>query len=207
MWASIYFTDSLPPLLTANILLDVAPVLDLDQVAFIMAPSLRIQALKIGETLVPLAKAWSGRFDGLILAHLAPFVDLVADRGGVTRRVLWSNAGNVFEAFSRKLESIAAGQVGLEHARKLLSSQTFSTGKRNPLFEPVRYMNGRRIRRVCCMRYLIPNEKICGVCHSPVTIRLAAWNLVCQDDRLQVGSRRCAVKIIERGAEIRRLSR
>jgi ferric iron reductase protein FhuF len=101
----------------------------------IMAPSLRIQALKIGEALVPLAEAGSSRFDGLVLAHLAPFIDLVADRGGVTKRVLWSNAGNVFEAFSRKLESIAAGQVGLEHARRLLLSPTFCTGER------IRYLN------------------------------------------------------------------
>lgn len=165
MWASAYFTDTVPPLLAANILLDLAPRLGPGEVSFVMAPSLRIQALRIGAELVSLAGIDAGaRFTALIGAHLAALIAHVATRGGVTRRVLWSNVGNVFEAFLRKLEAIDAGRPGLAHARALLASPMLDSGERNPLFEPVRYLDGRRVRRVCCMRYLVPNEVVCGVC-------------------------------------------
>ncbi len=165
MWASAYFTDTLPPLLAANILLDVSPRLEAGAVSFVMAPSLRIQALRIGPELVPLAGAGpDARFAGLVGGHLAPLIALVAARGGVTRRVLWSNVGNVFEAFLRKLDAIDASRPGLGDARRLLASPLLAGGGRNPLFEPVRYPGGRRVRRVCCLRYLVPGEAVCGGC-------------------------------------------
>jgi ferric iron reductase protein FhuF len=167
MWASIYFTDVIPPLLTANIMLDLAPMLGLSQVSFIMSKSLRIEALKIPRDLVSLADAGAAiRFDSLVSAHLVPFIELVARRAHVTRRVLWSNAGNVFEAFTLKLKAVTGDRPGFQHARELLTMPTLC-GRRNPLFEPVRYVEGRRIRRVCCMRYLIPNQNVCGVCPLP----------------------------------------
>ena len=165
MWASAYFTDTVPPLLAANILLDVSPRLEAGAVSFVMAPSLRIRALRIGPELVPLAgTAPDARFASLLRGHLAPLIALVAERGGVTRRVLWSNVGNVFEAFLRKLEAMDATRPGLADARRLLASRVLPGGGRNPLFEPVRYPGGRRVRRVCCMRYLVPGEVVCGVC-------------------------------------------
>ena len=163
MWASAYFTDAIPPLLTANVLLDRAPKLEIDQVTFIMAPSLRIQAVKIKPDLLPIGDA-DDRFDSLVFGHLAPLIDLVAQRGGITRRVLWSNAGNVFEAFLRKLRNTTTERPGFAQANRLLASPIWRVGEQNPLFQPVRYPQGRRIRRVCCMRYLIPREKVCGVC-------------------------------------------
>ena len=162
MWASAYFTDALPPLLAANILLDVSPRLDADAVSYVMAPSLRIAALRIGPALLPVAG--EARFDGLLRGHLVPLVALMAARGGITQRVLWSNVGNVFEAFLGKLAAIDASRPGVGEARRLLARPVLAGGERNPLFEPVRYPGGRRVRRVCCMRFLVPGEVACGVC-------------------------------------------
>jgi len=168
MWASIYFAAALPPLLAANILLGVEPALGLDDVTFIIAPNFRIDALRIGTEVRRLDDAQTGgRFDRLIGDHLVPFIDLVADRGGVTRRLLWSNAGNVFEAFCRRLEGVAASGGTLDHVRDLLARPSLAGGARNPLFEPIRYLEDRRVRRVCCLRYLIPNRTVCGVCPLP----------------------------------------
>lgn len=129
MWASAYFTDTLPPLLAANVLFDLAPRLDAGRVSFNMAPTLRIRSLKIGPKLVSFADCSIGtRFAGLLSAHLAPLVELVSDRGGVTSRVLWSNIGNVFEAFMRKLDGPAGGRPGLEQAGLLLASPILSGG-------------------------------------------------------------------------------
>lgn len=172
MWASTYFTDVLPPLLAANIILNVEPSLEIDRVAFVMAPSLRIQALRIDDDLVSLeGRNALSRFDSLIFRHLTPLIKLRAVRGRVTSRVLWSNAGNVFEAFSRKLEAMNEEWIGFVHAHQLLAMPTLSGGERNPLFKPVSYVAGRSTRRVCCMRYLIAEEKVCGVCRLPQTVR------------------------------------
>jgi ferric iron reductase protein FhuF len=78
--------------------------------------------------------------------------------------VLWSNVGNVFEAFLRKLEAIDAGRSDLAHARWRLASPRSTAGTATRCFEPVRPLDGRRIRRVCCMRHLVPSEVVCGVC-------------------------------------------
>ena len=168
MWSAIGFTETLPPLLAANITLDLEPELSLDRAAFVLSPTHRIEALKITGALRSVADTNAGtRFEGLVSGHLAPFIDLVARRGRVTRRVLWSNAGNVFEAFCRKLEAMVPDRPGLLQAREFLGRRTLPDGTGNPLFEPVRYVQGKRIRRVCCMRYLVPNEKVCGVCPLP----------------------------------------
>ncbi len=168
MWSLIYFSTALPPLLAANILLGVEPALGLDRVTFIIAPNFRIDALRIGAEVRRLDDAPAGfRFDRLIGDHLVPFIDLVADRVGVTRRVLWSNAGNVFEAFCALLERAAGSRAGLDDARDLLARPSLACGARNPLFAPVRYVADRRVRRVCCLKYLIPEQKLCGVCPLP----------------------------------------
>ncbi len=168
MWTLIYFSTALPPLLAANILLGVEPALCLDRVTFIIAPNFRIDAVRIGAEVRRLHDAEAGgRFDRLIGDHLVPFIDLVADRGGVTRRVLWSNAGNVFEAFCALLERAAGSCAGLDDARDLLARPSLEGGVRNPLFAPVRYVADRRVRRVCCLKYLIPEQKLCGVCPLP----------------------------------------
>ena len=145
-WASYYFKTVLPPLLTANIMLDRVPRVDLDQVAFVIAPNLRVHVLKVGGDVADLRPYDAhGRFDSLVMTHLTPFIDLVARRSGVTERVLWSNAGTVFDTFLGMIESLAAGWPGLAQARAFLASPTRLNGGQNPLHQPVRRIKGRRV--------------------------------------------------------------
>ena len=177
VWSLSYFTAVLPPLLSAIILLDRLPAIALDEVAFIVAPDLRVQALKVAVE-APGAGNGQDRFGPLVWSHLAPVIELIAARSPVTRRVLWSNAGHVFEAFLRMLDPAAAGRPAMAEARSLLATPLWPAGARNPLFNPVTYQGETRIRRVCCMRYLIPEWKLCSICplsaDNPARLRAAA---------------------------------
>ncbi len=168
MWASIYFAAALPPLLAANLLLGQEPDVAFGQVRFIVASNFRIEALQVGRGIRRLDDAApAARFDGIVHAHLSPFIDRVADRTGVARRLLWSNAGNVFDAFTRHLRAVAALPSAPDPAGDLLARRQLPDGAPNPLFEPVRYPDGRRVRRVCCLRYLVPAQQLCNVCPLP----------------------------------------
>jgi ferric iron reductase protein FhuF len=65
------------------------------------------------------------------------------------------------------LERAAGPSAALDQARDLLARPSLADGARNPLFAPVRYVADRRVRRVCCLKYLTPEQKLCGVCPLP----------------------------------------
>ena len=100
-WALSYFETVLPPLLSAAILLDRMPRVRLDEVRFIRAPNGHIAAL---QTFGDQPASPHDRLAAL-LDHLAALIELITAGGVVTARVLWSNAGHIFEAFLTMLES------------------------------------------------------------------------------------------------------
>ena len=165
IWALRHFQAVLPPLLSANIFLDCSPVLELDRLAFVLAADFTVRDLKIGPDLVDLRGApGAARFRDLAQSFVAPLIERISVRTAVTERVLWSNAGTTFEGFLRIIEPAAQDRSGFQEAKALLRSQTWPDGTVNRLFSPVRYVNGRRIRRICCMRYLVPDGRLCAIC-------------------------------------------
>ena len=165
IWTGWHFQAVLPSIMAANIFLDRSPALDLNAVGIILSVDLKAVGLKIG----PRVNAVDdhdehSRFAGLLDAYLGPLIKMLARRGAITERVLWSNAGHIFEAFLGKIEGIAGARPGLAAARRLLATPILSDASRNPLFKPVSYIDGRRTRRVCCTRFLFPDGKICSVC-------------------------------------------
>ncbi len=165
IWALRHFQAVLPPLLSANIFLDCSPVLELDRLAFIVAADFTVRELKIGPDLVDLRGAsGAARFRDLARCFVAPLIERISVRTGVTERVLWSNAGTTFEGFLRIVEPAAEGRSGFQEAKALLQLPTWPDGTVNRLFSPVRYLDGRRIRRICCMRYLVPDGRLCAIC-------------------------------------------
>lgn len=91
----------------------------------------------------------------------------------MTARLLSSNAATILEwtLSQAGTDGAASGKV-LQHGFAMLAAETLPQGRRNPLFEPVRYpLEGRvptRRRRVCCLRYLLPGEENCGsLCPLP----------------------------------------
>ena len=165
IWMGWHFQAVLPILLAANVLLDRSPDLAFDRVRFALSSDLKATAIVVGPNVEQLTGVDGlERFAPLVHGYLAPLICLAASRGGITERVLWSNAGHIFERVLGRLGASSAGRPGLAAAQKLLATRLTLDGLRNPLFEPVRYIDGQRLRRVCCMRYLFPDGKICLVC-------------------------------------------
>ncbi|UOK73567.1 siderophore-iron reductase FhuF [Ancylobacter polymorphus] len=106
------------------------------------------------------------RFGFLVTEHLPPVIDSLARASGLTRRVIWSNAGNLFErVIGHCAQLLGEAHPGVQQGRELLARRRFANGAANPLAEPVRYLaDGTRQRRVCCLRYLIPTLPYCGTC-------------------------------------------
>jgi ferric iron reductase protein FhuF len=141
----------------------------LDRVAFILGNDMRVAAVKIdGPDADSSGNAAFARFAPLIFDHLEPLIEMWAERSGVTRRVLWSNVGNTFEAMLRKIEGVSGSSQRLRQARHVLSEPLWPNGRPNPLFRAVRYVPDGdtfvRRRRICCIQYLLPDRKFCKAC-------------------------------------------
>lgn len=111
------------------------------------------------------------RYHALVREHLAPIVEAVAPRVGLSADTVWTNAGRYLQWIvdvldrSSDADHPAAG-------RALLEAEAWPDGWENPLHDCIRYVDrgGRRVarRRVCCLQYLIPGMDGCGgLCPLP----------------------------------------
>ena len=155
VWALEAFETVLPPVIAAAVLLERVPGAE---VGWVIGKD-RVTGLR--------ARAWKEEsFAAFAVGVLGPFVAIVAERGGVSQRVLWSNAGHIVEAFLGMLEREAGISAGSAAIRDLLARPVVA-GVTNGLFAPVRYVDGQRFRRVCCLRFLVPSWRICLICPLP----------------------------------------
>lgn len=133
------------------------------------------------------------RLTPLIDDHLAPVIAALSAYSRLSPRVFWSNAGNYAEAVVRILAdrgnepADAADPRGAARVLDVVDGPYRPDGKANPFFNTVRYrdvsdglrrdrhagddlvmspaVNRRwRQRRVCCVRYLLPGQPLCGNC-------------------------------------------
>ncbi|WP_157666712.1 siderophore-iron reductase FhuF [Bordetella genomosp. 13] len=173
-WSKHYFVALMVPVVGANLLLGrdlpLSPRetgLELDEDGL---PA-RLWFAHAGKPLSSMAAF--GRFDALY-AHLEEMIAAFTAASGVTGKVLWSNAGNVFERFARDIDRhcLAVPASGAP-VQQVVDSPAMPDGRPNPLFQPVRYVRGTatkdtlRIRRLCCIRYLLPldeDARYCGSC-------------------------------------------
>ncbi|WP_375463217.1 siderophore-iron reductase FhuF [uncultured Methylobacterium sp.] len=101
----------------------------------------------------------------LIDGHLRPFVELCHAHSGLSRRVVWGNAGVIVDLVLRELGTGADLRPGpLAEAEVCLGRQRGHAVGRCPLAQ-VFHASGpsdARRRRVCCMRYRLPGVASCG---------------------------------------------
>jgi ferric iron reductase protein FhuF len=165
IWTAWHFIAVLPPLIASNVLLDRDLAIQAADVRFVLSEDLRANALAIDGTSEDVDSAgYERRFRPLIENYLEPFIAYVAARSGTSQRVLWSNAGSTFDSVLRKFDGLMRGSPGHMDAVTLLTRERWEDGARNPLFEPVQEKNGKRFRKVCCMRFLVPDGRLCGTC-------------------------------------------
>lgn len=169
IWMKWHLNAVLPPLLLADVLLARRLPVALDRVTFIIADDARTAAMKcphggvVCDDIDPFA-----RFEELVFGHFAPLVALLAARSGLTRRVLWSNVGNTFEAMLRRIEKVSGRSERLVTADRLLSTPRWPDGRPNPIYGAVHYAADdgcrERLRKVCCLQYRLPDRRFCKAC-------------------------------------------
>ncbi|MDY0249839.1 MAG: siderophore-iron reductase FhuF [Pseudomonas sp.] len=181
MWAKHYIVRLLPPVMGATLLLRWRLPLALTSTAIILDELQIPQAFLLRGGGEPFATDLTDPFElfsGLLDEHLAPLFHAMASQGKLSQKVLWSNVGNYFENFLTLMERSGMPTEHLVLGRTLLETKTRPNGTRNPLYRPVRYVarsdkNGQpslhRQRRVCCVRYLMPDFELC--CNCPLTVK------------------------------------
>ncbi|TLF50616.1 siderophore-iron reductase FhuF [Halomonas urmiana] len=172
LWSKWHFSALAAHGLAANLLLERDLPLGLDDLHLQQSPEGQTTGLVLRHAGRPLSELGAlSRFTTLLDDHLVPLVEALAMATGASPKVFWSNAGNYFEYFAGALADhpMAGPDVG-EPARALMESRSLPDGRRNPLFRPVRYVDpGKadaptRIRRLCCIRYLIDELGYCANC-------------------------------------------
>ncbi|SFH52182.1 siderophore-iron reductase FhuF [Modicisalibacter xianhensis] len=168
MWTKWYFHLVLQPSLAANVLLERELPLGLDEMHVVLDAHGRPERLCLRHDGLPLASfKTEHRFAGM-MAHLSTVIDVLAQLSGAAPRVFWSNVGSSIDYYLSQLESHPAMWPGMTDACwQLLERRELDDGQRNPLFQPVRHVTGedgtlQRVRKLCCLRYLIPELGDCG---------------------------------------------
>lgn len=175
LWSKWHFSALLAPGLAANLLLERDLPLGLPDLHLGLAPDGHTARLWLAHEGRPLASLDAAERFATLIEHLAPLIAALADFSGAAPRVFWSNAGNYFEYFARALAEHPMALPGTsDEALDLLERRHTPDGARNPLYRPVRYLEAGqdtpcRMRRLCCLRYLLPELELCGNC--PLTRR------------------------------------
>ncbi|MBD1555142.1 siderophore-iron reductase FhuF [Pseudomonas typographi] len=176
LWAKHYIVKLLPPVMGATLLLRWRLPLSLADTALVLDEGLLPQAFRLVGKGEPFAADVSDPFElfsGLLDDHLQPLFQAMASQVKLSPKVLWSNAGNYFENLLNLMAKAGMPAERLAPGRSLLETKARPDGTRNPLFQPVQYLpitdeHGqptlRRERKVCCVRYLLPELELCGNC-------------------------------------------
>lgn len=171
LWSKWHFAIVTAPALAANLLLERDLPLALNEMAIITNEEGRTTQLALSHEGKPLGSLDAfTRFEQLLQGHVAPLVKMLAYVSGASPKVFWNNFGNYFEHFSRAAEQHPMALPGLaDEALRLVEHRAYPDGRRNPVFMPVRYqIDGagecHRTRRLCCLRYRLPELAYCGNC-------------------------------------------
>lgn len=108
------------------------------------------------------------RFAPLIDDHLAPIIHALRGVSSVSERLLWNNAAVQVEWVLRTAGSLTTAVSGDDN---LINQPCRPDGSANPLYRPLRPAPAgvTPVRRVCCLRYLLPGEPYCaGACPLPI---------------------------------------
>ncbi|WP_192035153.1 siderophore-iron reductase FhuF [Halomonas sp. YLGW01] len=183
LWSKWHAGALLAPYLAANLLLERDLPVSLDEVGVHLTPEGRTECLQLAHAGRPLGSLDGfTRFSTLLDDHLTPLIARLSALSGASAKVFWSNVGNSFEHFLTALEGHPMAHPGVAaEGKRLLESRTLPDGRRNPLYQPVRYVQPtsegasapeptrrvRRVRRLCCLRYLLPDLGYCGNCPLP----------------------------------------
>ena len=170
LWSKFHFSNVSIPTLLANLLLGYDLPVGGDELRLELGDHGQTACIWLPHGGVPLVShAHHERFSTLFDGHCAPLIEALAAVSGLSAKVFWSNLGHYVEfvgkTCSRHPTFTGAGEPLLDY----LATKTLPNGRRNPLYQPVRYLElggetPTRVRRLCCIKYRLPGEPLCGGC-------------------------------------------
>jgi ferric iron reductase protein FhuF len=160
LWTQSYLAALIIPYFTALSRLGQALPIAFDRTGFECDEAGTISRFLLSDAEPPLAGSEAALVP-LVDEHLRPFFDLCHAHSGVSRRVLWTNAGVAADVTLRAL-NLDAGLAApiAAQAEACLSRCDADAFGRCPLAQA--FAAGERRRRVCCMRYRLPGIASCG---------------------------------------------
>ncbi|WP_298014147.1 siderophore-iron reductase FhuF [uncultured Castellaniella sp.] len=99
-----------------------------------------------------------------------PVIQALALASGTAPRVFWNNLGNLLEYLAGRMRPHPRADTSLQQALDaMLDAPALADGSPNPVRGPVRYQADTqagtiRVRRLCCLYYLLPGTELCGDC-------------------------------------------
>lgn len=170
IWSKYYFSSISIPTLAANLLLEYDLPVAPDQLRLEFSEKGQAERVWLAHGGEPLrSHASMERFQALFDGHCMPLIEVLASLSGLSPKVFWSNLGHYVEYVGRTCchssSCAGAGNPLLD----FLDTRRLPDGRRNPLYQPVRYLDlggetPARVRRLCCVRYRNPDEPLCDGC-------------------------------------------
>lgn len=172
-WSRSYFLRLTVPTVAANLVLGRELPVALNNLQVVIGEDGLAEAFKVPHEgrvwLAPPCDPFE-RFRELLEFSLAPLIDGLNRQVKVSRKVLWSNAANYFEWLINTMAKLPLPAPMLQPGRALIDTERQQDGSRNPMFQPVRYVerpsgpSPLRQRRHCCIRYKLPDLTLCENC-------------------------------------------
>lgn len=175
IWSKWYFTVVLPPLMSAGIWAGCSPPLELDGLRYRVTADGKVSAVGAHDSWFEATPDPAEHFADIHQSIISPFVERYSSFSGVSKRVLWSNAGTVLDSFLDYLERDGDGGKPAEVLAGLIGMRLLPDRKVNKLQGAVRRNEDReRQRKICCLRYMVPDGKLCCICPRKIEERNAA---------------------------------
>lgn len=173
MWSKWFFNAVLPPIVGLLLAERRACIADDASVGVVIDASARpgrFWLRESGDVTHPVSI--EAGLERLVKERLSPVGEALSIASGASRNVFWSNAGNSVEYLVGEMaRHPAITPATLQAAYAFFERRRFGDGLRNPLFRPVRYRaivgesgGVERQRRICCIRYLLPEVTYCANC-------------------------------------------
>lgn len=175
LWSTIYFNTFPGTIACAALLADRELPVGFDRAGLIPNENgCHIAAIRIPHGGAPIDGDVFARLHALVREHLDPLIRCVSAWARISPKALWCIVGNGLDWTLQDIAALPAMPTKkIADFNRILIERHWSDGWRNPLFEPVHYVDApdgvRRERRVCCLRYLLPDDDFCGNCPTEVT--------------------------------------
>lgn len=172
LWSAIYFNRFPGTVVAAALVADKQLPAGFDEAGLIpTGDGCHIASIRIPHGGAPIEGDVFARLHVLVREHLDPLIRSVSSWARVSPKVLWGIVGNGLDWTLRDIAALPEmPATRIADFNGILIERHWPDGWRNPLFEPIHYVDtpegARREKRVCCLRYLLPDDDFCGICPS-----------------------------------------